>query len=339
MNFKEFNESLIVTESEQKIKASLLMHNQIVKFPKIGWIIPYSLAFKRDINETTIKTLNDNLTIPDPYVIQKDKFQAMLEEVSYRLSKLGFRKQNQKILFMSFIATNKYFIEKHWNVRAINPNLFGFYIEKSDTIFINKNAYPLNSKAYISGLIHEIAHAIWIKLPKETKDHFITTLQNYQTIAAKKYYSQYTEKQPLTNKEKQIVSKQFKENLTNNLQKDVNLIIDIISTAINNTYNIPTSTVKSQISRKILMIVRNNPKILYTNINKLLNDITVTKQIDNDEESIKSHIVQKGIMPSSYSLKNHEESFSELISYAAEDITKIPKELKNLLIGIISKII
>jgi hypothetical protein len=139
---------------------------------------------------------------------------------------------------------------------------------------------------------------------------------------------------------KQIISKQFNEKLTNNLQKDFNILIEIISTIIHNIYNIPTSTIKTQITRKILSIIRNNPKILYTNINNILKEITMTKQFpDDDVKQVISYFLNKGIMPSEYSLTNPKESWAEIISYASKNINNIPKELKNLLIGIISKII
>ena len=324
--------------------------NQIVKLPKMGWFNPYSCTYvgtKHDHKK--IYDFHDDLPKRDPLLHNQyfERLRTSCEDVASRLGKLGISSQKQTVVLLEFLK-NKTKV-KDLITWESDTDLKGWSDERTGSIYINKGLIFTNPKDFREVLIHEFAHSYWNhKLNKDTKMYFIQWYRkNIVSPTFSKYFDQepisveldendyetiwhlvYTSQEPLRVKLNKLIPNLIYDRLK---QKDPSVKFEVVKEHVK-----PILLYYVKTDKKLLL----NQQSFFNFLERLKFSGKVKKEptdlISSDYKELRQLAYESGKSPSEYAATNPSELWAETIMYAAYNLSDISKELKDLIVNIIS---
>lgn len=302
-----------------------LLRNQIVKFDKIGWYIPYIAKYtpKKKHNRIYSKEEYESGSLEKIFEIDNkfDVIQDALLDASRRLEKMGIRKQTINCLFINIEKNKKQFK---------GEEIAGESYKGSNTVVVD--SLLLYDLEYLEDVVvHETAHAIWQNLNKNSKKWFINWYnENVLSKSLKEIENQLTEDQI------EEIWNIFKTQERKNVQTMINKIVPMIVSRVID-------------SELIVSEVRNTFKHAFLNNKNLFNDEKAFKdalkkiklgipdeQISTIQNAqIRSIAYEKGLTPSEYATSHPEELWAETITEISKK-GKVSRELKTAIYNVIS---
>ena len=307
--------------------------NQITKLQKMGQFYPFSLEFDPENKSGNLMYSLDNKgPIKDNLLTKLKKLNKTFILITSLINKLGIRSQNQRVVLVDFYD-NSNIVKSEMNINDVSID--GWADHRTGTIYIHKGLFFDDIERFIEVVIHEFAHMLWkIQFTKEEKKKFIRWYN--ENIASKTFESFYS------NSNDYDIWGEL-NNDKSPLRKKINVVLPelIVNHPRSNETNI------SQLKKKIENRVRKDRDFLSSE-NKIREFIstldfntnkpkTIPNELSTGEfKELRKFAEDSGMTPSEYAATNPDELWAETVMYAAHNLNSISRELKTLLINMLS---
>lgn len=310
-----------------------LFKNQVIELPRVGWYKPYTavtITAQEDGGLYTLESYNDGgLYIDDLIDDSYLDMQEVLEGATERLGKMGFKRQNVKVIFMD--------IQEHLSDIAPEADQSkeydGFAVPSSPMIIIDKQLLFENLNHVEGVIVHETAHSLWYQFNKDTKQWFIDW---YGINVLNKIIQGKLEDDDID-----LIWNAFEgaEGSPSYLIKKVipDLILDVFETKYG---DIKDDLIINPVKKAFERAFRQKKSSIQNE--KIFKEILTRMKfkfsgLESQEASkLRAIAYEKGLTPSEYAGKNPGELWAETVRYASEPNNSVSAELKKALISVIS---